>query len=60
MELSVQDAFAHVNILYILELEFGNLYGIGKIEPKYVIVDKISICEFLACVNIWFSVWLIL
>jgi len=46
-----------VNILYIVELELGNL---GKIEPKYVNVDKISICEFLACVNIWFSVWLIL
>jgi hypothetical protein len=29
MLLSVQDAFAHVNILYIVELEFGNLYGIG-------------------------------
>jgi hypothetical protein len=29
MLLSVQDAFAHVNILYIVELEFGSLYAIG-------------------------------
>jgi hypothetical protein len=29
MQLALQDAFAHVNILYSVELEFCNLYGIG-------------------------------
>jgi len=32
----------------------------AKIEPIYVNADKISICEFLAYVNVWFSMWLIL